>query len=112
VYLTTISALSSDHLPILIDTHCRSTFLSPPDRLDLRKTDWSKFQACLEAGLPANPDLPNKVAIDTCVKDLSSTISNALTVSTPKCRPRADLRPPIPARIQDEIHQKNRLRRQ
>jgi len=32
VYLTTCSALSSDHLPILIDMRCRPTFLSPPDR--------------------------------------------------------------------------------
>jgi len=59
VHLTTCSALSSNHLPILIDTQCRSSFLSPPDRPDLR-TDWPKFQACLETGLPPNPDLPNE----------------------------------------------------
>ena len=29
VYLTTCSALSSDHFPILIDTQCRSSFLNP-----------------------------------------------------------------------------------
>jgi hypothetical protein len=33
-------------------------------------------------------------------------------MSTPKSRPRADPRPPITARIQDEIRLKNRLRRQ
>jgi hypothetical protein len=53
--LTTCSALSSDHLPELIDTQCRSSFLIPPDRPHLRKTDWPKFQNCLEAGLPSNP---------------------------------------------------------
>ena len=53
MYLTTCSALSSDHLPILIDAHCRSSFLSPPDRPELR-TDWPKFQAGLEAGLTSN----------------------------------------------------------
>ena len=68
MYLTTCSALSSDHLPILIDTQFRSSFLSQPDRRDLRMTDWSKFQACLEAGLPSNLDLPNEVAIDACIK--------------------------------------------
>jgi endonuclease/exonuclease/phosphatase (EEP) superfamily protein YafD len=31
VHLTTCSALSSDHLPILMDTQCRFFFLIPPD---------------------------------------------------------------------------------
>jgi hypothetical protein len=77
----------------------------------LRKTDWPKSQACLEVGLPSNPDLTNEVAIDACIKELSSAISKALTDSTPKCHPRADPRPTIPARIQDEIRLKNQLRR-
>ena len=81
-------------------------FLKPPDRTDLR-TDWSKFQASLEGGLPSNPDLRNEVAIDACVKELSSAISKALTDSAPKCRPR----PPLPAHIQDEIRLKPLLRK-
>ena len=39
VYLTTCSALSSDHLPVLIDTRCRSSFLNLPDRPDFRRTE-------------------------------------------------------------------------
>jgi hypothetical protein len=112
VYMTTCSALSSDHLPVLIDIQCRSSFLNPPDRPDLRKTDWTRFQACLENGLPSNPELPSVMAIDSCVKELSSAISKALTVSTPKSRPRADPRPSLPAHIKDEIRLKNRLKRQ
>jgi hypothetical protein len=38
VYLTSCSALNSYHLPILIDTECRSFCLNLPDRHDLRKT--------------------------------------------------------------------------
>jgi len=34
VYLTSCSELSSDHLPVLIDTTCRSSFQHPPDRPD------------------------------------------------------------------------------
>jgi hypothetical protein len=112
VHLTTCSALSSDHLPILIDTQCRFSFLSPSDRPDLRKTDWPKFQACLEAQLPLNPHFPNERAIDACVQELTSAISKALADSTPKCRPRADPWPPLLAHIQDEIRLTNRLRRQ
>jgi hypothetical protein len=111
VHLITCSALSSDHLPLLIDTQCRSSFLSPPDRKNFRKTDWSKFQACLEAGMPPSPDLPNEEAIDACVKELTGAISKALADSTPKCRPRAYPRPQLQAYIEGEIRLKNRLTR-
>ena len=63
--------------------------------------DWLKFQVSLEAGLTSAPVLPNEVSIDACEKEMSSAISKALTDSNPN-RPRADPRPPIPARIQDE----------
>ena len=65
----------------------------------------------MESALPSNPDLPNEVAIDACVKELSNATSKALRDSTPKCRPRADPRPPLLAHIQDEIRLKERLRR-
>jgi hypothetical protein len=84
VYPNTCSALSSDHLPILIDTQCQSSFLRLPDRPDFRRTDWARFQACMEAGLPSNPGLSNEVSIDACVGELSSAISKALTDSTPQ----------------------------
>ena len=39
VYLTLCSALSSDHLPVLIDTTCRSSFQHPRDHLDFRRSN-------------------------------------------------------------------------
>jgi hypothetical protein len=86
VHQITCSAMSSDHLPVLIDTKCRSSFLSPPDRPDLKKTDWLKFHACLEAGMPPSPDLPNEGAIHACVKELTGAGRFHSQVS-PKCRP-------------------------
>jgi hypothetical protein len=38
VYLTSCSAQSSDHLPVLIETTCRSFFQNQPDRADFRRT--------------------------------------------------------------------------
>jgi hypothetical protein len=99
VYLTMCSALNADHLPLLIDTGCRSSFLNLPDHPDLRKTDWSKLKACLETGLPSNPDL-NEEPIDACVKDLTTAISKAQADSTPKRHSASDPRPLIPAHIQ------------
>ena len=37
--LTSCSALSSDHLPVLIDTRSRPSLHCPPDRPDVRRTD-------------------------------------------------------------------------
>jgi hypothetical protein len=96
VYLTSCSPLSSGHLPVLIDTACRSSFHHPPDRPDFRGTDWSNFQTKLEDQVPFDPELHNGMAIDTCVEDFSDAVLKALAASTPKCRPRDDPRPPIP----------------
>jgi len=52
------------------------------------------------------------MAIATCVDKFSGSVMKALAASTHKCRPRDDLRPPIPAGIQDETRLKNQLRRQ
>jgi hypothetical protein len=112
VYLTLCSALSSDHLPVLIDTTCRLSFHHPPDRPDFRRTDWANFQTNLEDRIPSNPELHDGMAIDTWVENFSGAILEALAASTPKRRPRADPRPPVPAGIQDKIRVKNWLRRQ
>ena len=91
---------------------CRSSFLTLPDRPDFKRTDWTKFQKCLEEQLPSNPELRDKDAVDACVGDLSSAILSAIEVATPKSHPRSDPRPPIPASIRVKIRLKNRLRRQ
>jgi hypothetical protein len=63
--------------------------------------DWVKFQTHLEDQIPLDPELRDGMAIDTCVENFSSAVLEALAASTPKRRPRANPRPPIPARIQD-----------
>ena len=86
--LTVCSELSSDHLPVLIDNTCRSSFLTLPDRPDFKRADWTKFQECLEEKLPTNPELHDKEAVDACVGDLSSAIPSAIEES-PVIRPAA-----------------------
>jgi hypothetical protein len=113
VYLTSCSALSSDHLLVLllVDTTGRSPFLRPPDRPDFRRTDWANLQARLEEGIPYSPELHDQVSIDTCIERLPGTILEALAAANPKSRPRNNPRSLIPVGIQDEIHLKNQLRR-
>jgi len=105
-YLTSCSALSSDHLQVFIDTTFRSSFQHPPDRPYFRRTEWANFETRLEDQIPFHPELHEGTAIDTCVENFSGAVLKALAASTPKHRPRADPRPPIPAGIQDLIHLK------
>ena len=68
VYRTSCSALISDHLPVHIDTTCRSSFLHLPDLLDFRRTDWANFQVHLEDQIPFDPELHNRVVATTGMK--------------------------------------------
>ena len=84
VYLTSCSALSLDHLPVLIYTVCCSPFQHPPDHSDFMHTDWANFQTHLEDQIPFNPKLHSKMAIDTCIENFFNTVLMALAASTPK----------------------------
>jgi hypothetical protein len=95
VHVTDCHALSSDHLPILIDTNCRSSFHDSTDRPDFTRTDWATLQASLEAGLPGNPADNDEEAIDKCVEMTSGICSQTSTV----CRPAGGLRFPQVFRI-------------
>jgi hypothetical protein len=55
VNLSVCSALSSDNLPNLIDTTCRSSFQNLLHRPEITRNDWGAFQACLENRLPGTP---------------------------------------------------------
>jgi hypothetical protein len=67
VALTSCSPLSSDHLPVLIDNGCRSSYQHPPDRPYVRRTDWANFQTHLETDSPLITEFHNGKDIDTCV---------------------------------------------
>jgi hypothetical protein len=111
VVLTSCSTLSSEHLPVLIETGYRSSFQHPPDRPDVRRTDWANFQTQLEAEILLIPELHNGKDIDTCVGNFSCAILGALAASTPKRLPHGDSHTQIPAGIQYEIRLKKWVRR-
>jgi hypothetical protein len=55
VYLTVFPTLRSDHLPVLIDTTCRTCFQRPLDRSDFKRVDWEAYQDCHEDRLRGIP---------------------------------------------------------
>jgi len=97
VYLTTCSELTSDSLPVLIETASRSSIQNLLDRPDFRRTIWTNFQTHFEYQIPFHPELHNGMAIDTCVENFCSAVVKNLAPSTPKCCQRVDPRAPIPA---------------
>ena len=97
VYLITYSALSSDHLPVIIVTTCSSSFHNPPDPPHFSRNDWAKFQTHLDHLVPFVPELHNEKAIDTCVENFSGAVLGAQEATTPKCRPRDNPRLSLPA---------------
>ena len=102
-FLTSCSPLSSDHLPVIIDTACCSSFHHPSDRPDLRRIEWGNFHTNLVDQIPFDSELHNGMAIDTCVENFSGAVLKSLAAYTPKCRPYDKPRPLKPAGIQDEI---------
>jgi len=90
VYLTSCSALSSDHHLVLIDAACCSSFHHPPDHPDLKHTDWANFQTHLEYLILFDPELHDEMAINTCIENFSGAVLKALAASTPKRRLRDD----------------------
>ena len=93
VYLTSYSALSSDHLPVLIATACRSFFHHTPDHPDFRHNDWAILQLHSEYLTTFDPEL-HEMAISTCV-EISGAVLKALAASTTKHHPPDDPRPTI-----------------
>jgi len=84
VYLTLCSAISSDHLLVLIDTACHSSFHHPPDHPDFRRTEWANFQTHLEDPIQFDPELHNQMAIETWAENLSDAILKDLAASIPR----------------------------
>jgi hypothetical protein len=84
VHLTVCSALSSDHLRILIDTMCRSSFQYLLDRPDFTRMDWAAFQACLDERIPGNSVVNDEEEIGNCFEELTSAIQEATGASDPK----------------------------
>jgi hypothetical protein len=90
VHLTSCFALSSDHLPLIIDPVCRSSFLHPSNRPDFRQTDCAKFQAYLKDEILMNLDFNNRVANHTCIEIIFGAVMKSRAASTPKSRSRND----------------------
>jgi hypothetical protein len=82
VYLAVCSALGTDHLPVLIDTTCRSPFQNLLDRPDFTRMYWAAFQAWLDGRHPGNLVVNDEAEIDKCVEELTSTIQEATAAST------------------------------
>ena len=83
-------ALSSDHLPVLVDNPCRASFNVPPHLPNLKRVDWANLQDHLATGLPGGTRVETMEDIDASLETLTKANQNALRVALPKRRPDED----------------------
>jgi hypothetical protein len=74
VHPTVCSALISDHLPVLMDTSCRSSVQNLPDRPDFMRMDRAASEACLKNRFQCDPIVIDEEVMDKCVEGLTSDI--------------------------------------
>lgn len=101
-----INYLSSDHLPILVNT-C----LNKNDKIKKRtKTDWLLYENLLN--LTQNTEVPqNKSDVDNAIRTITKNITNAYQEATEEFTVRADYKA-IPKHIRNQIKMKNKLRKE
>ena len=107
--LTVCHALSSDHLPVLVDTPCRASFQVPPDLPKMKRVHWAHFQDHLAAGFPGETRVESMEDIDASLETLTKAIQDALRVAAPMHQPDEDRSRPVPLFIFAKIREKNWL---
>lgn len=109
-HITNLNELSSDHNPILLEIQCTPISSSPP--ITNRFINWKKYNKIL-TDLPTMTTQPNPDThtIDSQINNLTYNITHAIEASvfTPKHKNHINS---LPNEIQQEITDKNRLRRE
>jgi len=108
VHPTSCSAMSLDHLPVLIDMTCPS-FFHTTDCPDFRRIEWATFQVHLEDSILSYSELHNNRHVSL---DIIWHYSSALAGTTLNSRPHDDPWSLIPACMHNKIHLKKQLRMQ
>lgn len=110
VCLETLTALTSDHNPILIEYGDEMTCEPPAERLNYAKADWKLFQATLAETTVA--EIPSsREGIDKAVQNLTGNIQAAIKKAVPVLKARRNDLYDLPPAIIKAIAIKNKARR-
>ncbi|GLV46051.1 hypothetical protein CBL_05137 [Carabus blaptoides fortunei] len=104
--LTSISEMSSDHNPVILDLEAQAT--AHPDQ-ERRRTDWTLFSERLEGTLGKLPIIESAEDLDEAVNHLTAAIQEAIH-SASKTLP-SGAKKSLPQEISQLLQERNRARR-
>nr|CAD7437709.1 unnamed protein product [Timema bartmani] len=109
--LKSLAELDSDHNPVLVNLGRAVSFIDPPEKPDLKRTDWDRFTNVLRERLGPTPTFRTAAEIDRGAEFITSVIKGSLEASTPRHRPKRAPQASLPDSILRHVREKNRLRK-
>nr|CAD7409541.1 unnamed protein product [Timema cristinae] len=109
--LKSLAELDSDHNPVLVNLGRAVSFIDPPEKPDLKRTDWDRFTNVLRERLGPIPTFRTAAEIDRGAEFITSAIKGSLEASTPRHRPKRAPQASLPDSILRHVREKNRLRK-
>nr|CAD7434834.1 unnamed protein product [Timema monikensis] len=109
--LKSLAELDSDHNPVLVNLGRAVSFIDPPEKPDLKRTDWDRFTNVLRERLGPTPTFRTAAEIDRGAEFITSAIKGSLEASTPRHRPKRTPQASLPDSILRHVREKNRLRK-
>ncbi|CAD6232618.1 GSCOCG00006977001-RA-CDS, partial [Cotesia congregata] len=108
----TINDLDSDHLPLILTLNQTNTIkLDTKTVLNYKKANWQQFREIINDSIIINSNINSKEKIDKCIKNLTNTINDAISIAIPEIEITAKIKP-LPDHIILLIKNRNKLRRQ
>nr|CAD7411082.1 unnamed protein product [Timema poppensis] len=109
--LKSLAELDSDHSPVLVNLGRAVSFIDPPEKPNLKRTDWDRFANVLRERLGPTPTFRTAAEIDHGAELITSAIKGSLEASTPRHRPKRAPQASLPDSILRHVREKNRLRK-
>ncbi|CAG5092705.1 Similar to X-element\ORF2: Probable RNA-directed DNA polymerase from transposon X-element (Drosophila melanogaster) [Cotesia congregata] len=110
--IETINDLDSDHLPLILTLNQTNTIkLDTKTVLNYKKANWQQFREIINDSIIINSNINSKEKIDKCIKNLTNTINDAISIAIPEIEITAKIKP-LPDHIILLIKNRNKLRRQ
>lgn len=110
--VSTITELSSDHLPIMLETGITPALRKPQIPLTTKLTDWEKYRAVLEDKINLHQRIKTTAELDRATAEFTSLLQEAASQATPTAEPTPSNLPHYPSNIHHLVTNRRRARRE
>nr|CAD7424541.1 unnamed protein product [Timema monikensis] len=109
--LTFLADLDSDHNPVLVNLGRAVSLIDPPEKPDLKRTDWDRFTNVLREMLGPTSTIRTAADIDRDAELITSAIKGSLEASKLRYRRKRASQAYLPDSILRHVREKNWLRK-